>query len=166
MIGTLDRNPHKNQILASSINPKAWDMNYLRVLFQLNLQEDIASDSGLIDVGENMLPVNSTFYKKLTGTSKRAYGSKEFFDVQYSPDYQNIATGSYSNKLHFWDAENIAKINTLTPSQKMIYAIDYSPDGNQMACGTFDNELIVYDLQANKEIARVSNDRNHVYTVK
>jgi WD40 repeat protein len=65
--------------------------------------------------------------------------------VAYSPDGQNIVTGSFDNTIRIWDAQSGAAVGkTLTGHTGGVYGVSYSPVGHNIVSGSADNTIRVW----------------------
>ncbi len=67
--------------------------------------------------------------------------------VVYSPNGQQIASGSSDNKVQLWDAQTGQLSHTLAGHTDGVLSVVYSPSGQQIASGSVDNTVRLWDAQ-------------------
>eukprot|EP01134_Creolimax_fragrantissima_P000462 CFRG0462T1 len=73
------------------------------------------------------------------------------------PSSREVAIGTHSGIIVFYNVDTGEKMGELTPRGKFILSISYSPDGKYFATGSINGIINVYDLNADKE----SKDQPH-----
>jgi WD40 repeat protein len=86
--------------------------------------------------------------------------SGNFLCTTYSPDGQQIATGSEDSTVCVWDAENGAKLAMLRGHEDGVVSVAYSSDGCRIVSTSYDGTIRVWDAQTHKclEVIEVSGE--------
>ncbi len=66
--------------------------------------------------------------------------------VCFSPDGQQLATGSWDERVHIWDAETGAELFRFSGHSSWVYGVCFSPDGRRVASASRDHTVRVWDL--------------------
>ena len=79
------------------------------------------------------------------------FPSHIMWDVEWSPNQQNLATGSFDLKL--WNVgEDHPQVLNVFDNQSEIYAISWSPDGTRLAFGGQDNLIRIFNVDDWREL--------------
>ncbi len=70
------------------------------------------------------------------------------FGVAYSPNGQQIASGSYDKTVRLWDAQSGQLLHTLRGHTQEVTSVAYSPNGQQIASGSSDNAVWLWDAES------------------
>jgi WD40 repeat protein len=72
--------------------------------------------------------------------------------VDFSPDGQRLASGSYDHKVKVWDVASGNEVTTLTGHRLPIMAVAFSPDGKRLASGSDDSAVKVWDIATRNQV--------------
>jgi tetratricopeptide (TPR) repeat protein len=71
--------------------------------------------------------------------------------MAYRPDGKVLATGDYSGRVHFWDADTMARVGRPLAAGSHVCSLAFSPDGRTLAVGTAEPAFVLLrDLEADK----------------
>src|SRR5579885_2140911 len=65
--------------------------------------------------------------------------------VCYSPNGQQIVSGSWDKSIRIWDVTNGQLIHTLNGHTHYVTSVCYSPNGQQIVSGSADNSIRIWD---------------------
>ncbi|EED14601.1 G-protein beta WD- 40 repeats containing protein, putative [Talaromyces stipitatus ATCC 10500] len=85
--------------------------------------------------------------------------------VAFSPDGNQIASGSDDNTIKLWDATTGDLQETLTGHLGRVLTVDFSPDGKQIASGSDDDTIKLWDAATGDLQKTLAGDSRGVVTV-
>lgn len=85
--------------------------------------------------------------------------------LSFSPDGQQIASGSHDQTVRFWDVQTQQSQYPLQGHQSWIQAIAYSPDGTLLASGGNDKEIRLWDTHTGECIQVLPGHTSRVWSV-
>ena len=65
--------------------------------------------------------------------------------VAYSPDGQQIVSGSHDKTVKIWDANTGKELHTLTGHNGSVFSVAFSPDGQRIVSGGGDKTVKIWD---------------------
>ena len=68
------------------------------------------------------------------------------YDVEFSPNGDRLATGSYDNTIKIWRVAEGTVISTLTGHTDQVFRIAFSPSGSKLVSCSGDGSVIQWDL--------------------
>lgn len=78
--------------------------------------------------------------------------SEAILNVAFSPDSQQLASGSGDTSVRFWDINTQTPLFTGTGHKNWVLCIAWSPDGKQLVSGSRDGEVRVWDPSTGKAV--------------
>jgi RNA polymerase sigma factor (sigma-70 family) len=73
--------------------------------------------------------------------------------VGFSPNAEQMVTGSWDGSLRFWDPETGEELNTLSPARSPVRSIAWGLSGKTVATGHAGGEVVVWDTQGKPEVS-------------
>ena len=67
--------------------------------------------------------------------------------AQFSPDGQQIVSGSHDGTVRIWDAVTGESVQTLEGHTSYVNSAQFSPDGRQIVSGSGDSTVRVWDAK-------------------
>jgi WD40 repeat protein/tetratricopeptide (TPR) repeat protein len=86
--------------------------------------------------------------------------------VGFSPDGQQLASGSGDNTIKIWDVTTGKVLNTLKGHESEVYSVGFSPDGKQLASGSRDNTIKIWDVTTGKVLNTLKGHESSVLSVR
>lgn len=169
-VGSVAFSPDGKQILTRSVDKtlKLWDVatgqeiqtfreypgvHYHSVAFSPDGKQIISGDENgipkLWDVATGQ--VIRTFKGGYSNIIK-GYNSNIIISIAFSPDGNQIISGSLNNTLKLWDVASGQEIRIFTGHSKPVTSVAFSPDGKQALVGSNDATLKLWDVTSGREI--------------
>jgi len=121
------------------------------------------------DVNDPVLPLSNTVLRQVIIESRMRLTLKSHDGgvllVTYSPNGQQIVTGSNDNTAKVWDAETGKELMTLTGHNGPVYSTAWSPDGQQIVTGSYDQTVKVWDSHIGKGLMTLEGHDDRVLSV-
>lgn len=80
--------------------------------------------------------------------------------LDYSPDGNYVATGSYDHTIILWNARNGKQIRTFSMHTDPVQSLFFSPDGKKILSTSTDHKALVYEVASGKVLLELSSDNN------
>jgi Tol biopolymer transport system component len=100
---------------------------------------------------------------KLLNTLKGHEGS--VYSVGFSPDGQQLASGSFDSTIKIWDVTTGKVLNTLKGHESRVWSVGFSPDGKQLASGSGDKTIKIWDVTTGKVLNTLKGHESLVLSV-
>ena len=68
------------------------------------------------------------------------------YDVEFSPDGELLASGSYDDSVKLWRVSDGKLVATLNGHSDQVFRVAFSPDGKQLASCSGDSTAVIWDL--------------------
>ena len=81
----------------------------------------------------------------------------------YSPDGEQLASGSADKTVKLWNAASGECIRTLSGHENWVWSVVYSPDGEQLASGSDDKTVKLWNAASGDCIRTLSGHENSVF---
>ena len=82
--------------------------------------------------------------------------------LDFSPDGQMLASGSYDNTIRVWRTSDGYKLQTFKDHKDAIYCLSFSKDGERLASAGFDGRVGIFDMLAGENrFIRTRNRKNY-----
>ncbi|WP_250122533.1 serine/threonine-protein kinase [Chroococcidiopsis sp. CCMEE 29] len=91
--------------------------------------------------------------------------SGEVNTIAFSPDGQNIASGSDDRTIKIWQLNSRKELRTLKGHADWVYAVAISPDGKTLVSGSKDNTIKVWNLNTRQELRILPDHKSYVNAV-
>ena len=75
----------------------------------------------------------------------------EVLSVRYSPNGEQIASGSRDGEIGLWDRRTGSLRRSFTAHSEIVHSLAYSPDGSTLASGARDGTIKIWKLDQHKE---------------
>lgn len=85
--------------------------------------------------------------------------------IAFSPDGQEIASGSDDKTIKVWNLNTGKAIRTLTGHSNWVYTVAISPDGKNIVSGSKDNTIKIWNLNTGKELRTLRGHSSFVNSV-
>ena len=85
--------------------------------------------------------------------------------IAYSPDGRIIASGSYGNSIHLWNANSGQIISNLEGHKESVFTLQYSPDGKTIASGSDDNTIRLWNSKTHKTFNILKGHKDSIRTL-
>jgi hypothetical protein len=85
--------------------------------------------------------------------------------VAWSPDGNQLATGSADGKVRLWDVQTGTELKQLTGHKDSVACVRISPDGKLAASGSYDHTALLWDLASGSMRHRLTGHRGVVMSV-
>ncbi|MBE9248408.1 ribosome assembly protein 4 [Dolichospermum sp. LEGE 00240] len=89
----------------------------------------------------------------------------EVNSVGFSPDGQQLASGSRDKTIKIWDVTTGKVLNTLKGHEDSVWSVGFSPDGQQLASGSRDNTIKIWDVTTGKVLNTLKGHEGSVISV-
>ena len=108
-----------------------------------------AGDAGIAGVGYQW-QVSDAAHPAL---ARKFEGHKDaLYAMALSPDGKTLATGSYDQKIKFWNVETGAEVRTLSGHNGGIFGLSFRPDGKVLASASADRTIKLWDVASGKRL--------------
>jgi cytidylate kinase len=87
------------------------------------------------------------------------------FSASFSPDGQQIVSGSADNTARVWNAQTGGQLAVLEGHSDAVLSASFSPDGQQIVSGSRDNTICVWNAQTGDQLAVLEGHRSPVTSV-
>ena len=77
--------------------------------------------------------------------------------MAFSPDGNNLASGSYDHTIKLWNPLDGHCLRTLKGHQDRVGSVVFSPNGNTLASGSSDQTIRLWDIQTGECLRVISN---------
>ncbi len=74
--------------------------------------------------------------------------------AQFSPDGEQIVTGSYDGTARVWDAKSGGPLTRPLTHQSFVCSVQFSPDGKRVVTGSYDGTARIWDAKTGKPLTR------------
>ena len=108
-----------------------------------------AGDAGIAGIGYQWRvsdPAHPELARKFEGHKDALYA------MALSPDGKTVATGSYDQKIKFWNVETGAEARTLSGHNGGIFGLSFRPDGKVLASASADRTIKLWDVASGKRL--------------
>jgi WD40 repeat protein len=85
--------------------------------------------------------------------------------VGFSPDGQQLASGSGDNTIKIWDVTTGKVLNTLKGHESSVWSVEFSPDGKKLASGSEDKTIKIWDVTTGKVLNTLKGHEGSVWSV-
>jgi WD40 repeat protein len=75
--------------------------------------------------------------------------------VAFSPDGQQVASGSSDETVKIWDAASGRCMQTLEGHGDLVWSVAFSPDGQRLASGSDDKTVKIWDAASGRCVQRI-----------
>lgn len=118
----------------------------------------------VIDLQEqNLQKKKHTFFYEQKNDNKMEKVST--FNIAFSPDSQQIASGHSNSKIKIWTTEG-KLVRTLEGHQDKVYTLTYSSDGKSLISGSADGTIKVWDVNNGNVIKNIEiKDKSEVSSI-
>ena len=73
--------------------------------------------------------------------------TEKVYSVAFSPDSNQIVSGSHDQSVRVWDAKTGEQLRELQGHTNNVYSVAFSPDGSQIVSGSWDQSLRVWNAK-------------------
>ena len=149
----------EHQLYAAKMNlaQQAWDQNNIGQLRQL-LEETQNSPYRSFE-WYYWQPLTHLALKTLRGHLKAV------LSVAFSPDGQQIVSGSQDGTAKVWKADKDKEMLTLKGHSNTIWSVAFSSDGQRIVTGSADKTAKVWDAASGRELLTLKGHNDHVRSV-
>jgi RNA polymerase sigma factor (sigma-70 family) len=78
--------------------------------------------------------------------------------VAYSPDGQQLASGSRDRTVRLWEAATGKPVRVLTGHEEEVRTVAFTPDGKRLASGGKDKTIRLWDTASGRELLRLNHE--------
>jgi WD40 repeat protein/serine/threonine protein kinase len=149
----------EHQLYAAKMNlaQQAWDQNNIGQLRQL--LEDTQDSPYRGFEWYYWQPLTHLALKTLRGHLHAV------ISIAFSPDGQQIVSGSQDGTAKVWEADQGKELLTLKGHRDMVYSVAFSPTGRRIVTGSADRTAKVWDSASGRELLTLKGHNNHVRCV-
>ncbi|MGH7495062.1 MAG: WD40 repeat domain-containing protein, partial [bacterium] len=87
------------------------------------------------------------------------------WSVQFSPDGEKLASGSYDQSVRLWEVKSGKLLRSLKGHQNTVWSVQFSPDGEKLASGSSDNSVRLWEVKSGKCLQVLEGHLGPVYTI-
>jgi hypothetical protein len=87
------------------------------------------------------------------------------FSLAFSPDGQQLASGSFDHTVRLWDVQTHAAVKEYHNHSDFVYAVAFSPNGKQLVSASKDRTVQLFDKETGKSVFTFSGMEQDVMAV-
>jgi WD40 repeat protein len=87
------------------------------------------------------------------------------YSVAFSPDGNQIVSGSSDQSVKVWDAKTGKQLRELQGHTDDVNSVAFSPDGKQIVSGSVDKSVQVWDAKTGEQLRKLQGHTRGVYSV-
>ena len=91
--------------------------------------------------------------------------TEDVWSISFSPDGNTLASGSWDNAIHLWNAVTGAHIRTLTGHTGGVNSVSFNPDGRTLASGSYDDTVRLWDTATGQHLKTLIGHTENVWSV-